>query len=44
MEVVTTELDPDRRGRHSEPAWGREMFDSLRDEDPFDWLGFADRD
>jgi hypothetical protein len=35
------DLDLDRRGRHAEPEWSREMFDSLRDEDPFDWLGFA---
>jgi len=36
--------DLDRRGRHAEPEWSRQMFDSLRDDDPFDWLGFADAD
>ena len=28
-------------GRHAEPAWGRELFDPSRDEDPFEWLGFS---
>ena len=43
-EVVTPVAmtgDRDRHGRHAEPEWSRQMFDSLRDEDPFDWLGFA---
>jgi len=44
MEALATDRDPDHRGRHAEPEWGREAFDTLRDEDPFDWLGFADRD
>jgi hypothetical protein len=39
--AMAGDLDLDRRGRHAEPEWSREMFDSLRDEDPFDWLGFA---
>jgi hypothetical protein len=30
-----------RPGRHAEPEWSREVFDSLRDEDPLDWLGFS---
>jgi hypothetical protein len=42
MAAMTGDLDLDRRGLHAEPEWSREMFDSLRDEDPFDWLGFAD--
>jgi hypothetical protein len=33
-----------RPGRHAEPEWDREWFDPLRDEDPFDWLGFAAED
>jgi hypothetical protein len=33
--------DLDRHGRHAEPEWSRQLFDSLRDEDPFDWLGFG---
>jgi hypothetical protein len=33
--------DVERAGRHAEPAWQREQFDSARDEDPFDWLGFG---
>jgi hypothetical protein len=28
-------------GRHREPEWSRELFDCTRDEDPFEWLGFA---
>jgi hypothetical protein len=28
-------------GRHAEPAWGRELFDPTRDDDPFEWLGFG---
>jgi hypothetical protein len=28
-------------GRHAESAWGRELFDPRRDEDPFAWLGFS---
>ncbi|MFD2093629.1 hypothetical protein [Blastococcus deserti] len=44
MDAVATDLDLGRRGRHAEPEWGREMFDALRDEDPLDWLGFADPD
>ncbi|SNR58500.1 hypothetical protein SAMN06272737_11419 [Blastococcus mobilis] len=34
--------DLGRHGRHAEPEWSRQMFDSVRDEDPFAWLGFAD--
>jgi hypothetical protein len=41
MAAVAGAVDTDRRGRHAEPEWGREVFDSLRDEDPLDWLGFA---
>jgi hypothetical protein len=33
--------DPTAPGRHAEPAWGRELFDPRRDEDPFEWLGFS---
>ncbi len=42
MDDVATDCERDRRGRHAEPEWSREMFDALRDEDPFDWLGFTD--
>jgi hypothetical protein len=35
VEVVPT------TGRHAEPEWSRELFDGTRDEDPFEWLGFA---
>jgi hypothetical protein len=28
-------------GRHAEPQWSREVFDAVRDEDPFEWLGFG---
>jgi hypothetical protein len=28
-------------GRHAEPEWSRGMFDAIRDEDPFEWLGFS---
>jgi hypothetical protein len=28
-------------GRHAEAAWDRELFDPVRDEDPFEWLGFG---
>ena len=42
-EAVVTDRDLDRRGRHAEPEWSREIFDALRDEDPLDWLGFAAR-
>jgi hypothetical protein len=44
VEATATERGLDRPGRHAEPEWGRELFDAQRDEDPFDWLGFADRD
>jgi len=43
-DTVTTDPDLDRRGRHAEPEWTRELFDSLRDEDALDWLGFASVD
>lgn len=33
--------DLERAGRHAEPAWARELFDPVVDEDPFDWLGFG---
>ena len=36
---IATETGPP--GRHAEPEWSREVFDSLRDEDPLDWLGFS---
>ena len=42
--AMTGDLDRDRHGRHgrhAEPEWTRLMFDSLRDEDLLDWLGFA---
>ena len=39
VESVATETD--HPGRHAEPEWSREVFDSLRDEDPLDWLGFS---
>jgi hypothetical protein len=38
VEIVAEEPGP---GRHAEPAWGRELFDPRRDEDPFEWLGFS---
>jgi hypothetical protein len=38
VEIVAGQTDP---GRHAEPAWGRELFDPRRDEDPFEWLGFS---
>jgi hypothetical protein len=41
MDAVTTETISSR-GRHAEPEWSREVFDRLRDEDPFAWLGFGD--
>jgi len=44
MESVATGQDLQRRGRHAEPEWHRELFDAVRDEDPLDWLGFANRD
>ena len=37
-EIVADQPVP---GRHAEPAWGRELFDPRRDEDPFEWLGFS---
>ena len=39
MDPMATETG--RPGRHAEPEWSREVFDSLRDEDPLDWLGFS---
>ena len=42
VEAAAGDLEPAGRGRHAEPEWSRQMFDSLRDEDPLDWLGFAD--
>jgi hypothetical protein len=36
--VAADQTDP---GRHAEPKWSRELFDSARDEDPFEWLGFS---
>jgi hypothetical protein len=42
MAAMADDVDVPRPGRHAEPEWSREMFDSQRDEDPFDWLGFAD--
>jgi len=38
---VAALLGDARPGRHAEPEWARELFDPRRDEDPFDWLGFA---
>ena len=41
---VASPRDIVRSGRHSEPAWSRELFDPARDEmDPLDWLGFEPR-
>jgi hypothetical protein len=40
--AVALAVGTDVRGRHAEPEWGRQMFDALRDEDPLDWLGFAE--
>ena len=42
MAAMADDVDFPRPGRRAEPEWSREMFDSQRDEDPFDWLGFAD--
>ncbi len=39
--LVEIVAEPAGRGRHAEPAWGRELFDPSRDEDPFEWLGFS---
>ena len=39
-DAVATETGPSA-GRHAEPEWSREVFDRLRDEDPFAWLGFG---
>ena len=41
LEIVASEFDLERRGQHAEPRWSREVYDSARDEDPFDWLGFV---
>jgi hypothetical protein len=41
LDAVPTETISSR-GRHAEPEWSREVFDHLRDEDPFSWLGFSD--
>ena len=41
MQATASDLDRRAPGRHAEPEWSREVFDALRDEDPFDWLGFA---
>ncbi|MCW2700501.1 MAG: hypothetical protein JWQ45_2036 [Blastococcus sp.] len=38
--AALAETDDTRRGRHAEPAWGRELFDPRRDGDPLAWLGF----
>jgi hypothetical protein len=44
VEVVATELDLVRTGRHAEPDWARDLFDPVRDDmDPLDWLGFEAR-
>jgi hypothetical protein len=43
MEAVAAELDLGSRGRHAEPEWSRELYDPRRDDDPLDWLGFADQ-
>jgi hypothetical protein len=40
MWAALAETDDTPRGRHAEPAWGRELFDPRRDGDPFAWLGF----
>ena len=40
MLAALAETDDIPRGRHAEPAWGRELFDPRRDGDPFAWLGF----
>ena len=39
--LVEIVADRAGHGRHAEPAWGRELFDPRRDEDPFEWLGFS---
>jgi hypothetical protein len=44
VEYVATTTELTRSGRHAEPEWDREWFDPLRDEDPFDWLGFDAED
>jgi hypothetical protein len=41
MQATASGLDRQAPGRHAEPEWSRQVFDALRDEDPFDWLGFA---
>jgi hypothetical protein len=41
VQVAASDQDRVGGGRHAEPEWSREVFDVLRDEDPFDWLGFA---
>ena len=39
---IATPEDVVRSGRHTEPAWSRELHDPRRDEvDAFDWLGFG---
>jgi hypothetical protein len=38
---LATVQDMERSGRHAEPEWSRPLFDPLRDEDLFDWLGFT---
>jgi hypothetical protein len=44
LQYAVARTDPARSGRHAEPEWDREWFDPIRDEDPFDWLGFAAED
>ena len=42
---IATPEDLARSGRHTEPAWSRELHDPRRDEvDAFDWLGFGSSD
>jgi hypothetical protein len=41
-DAVAADPDLTPRDEHTESDWSRQMFDSLRDADPFDWLGFTD--
>jgi hypothetical protein len=41
-ESLATQTGADvRPGRHAEPEWSRQLFDAVRDDDPFEWLGFT---
>ena len=41
VEAVAPEPETARAGRHTEPEWGRELYDPAGDDDPLDWLGFT---